>query len=376
MVRVDLQSSVTHAFVLSLFCFCGKGVGLFQFRLESTLHNPPDFGHGEGIYHSEKVQSVLTSEGVSSHKLMDYVDELRQIALRSFQIWEELSKACEGNDRAGFVAVMISPAKCRGASQVSFEDLSVLRMSVAEKLGQIHGLDHCRSDQAVLKKTSLQPETGHVVLGVRSWCAILLRHWEAALQYLNVTPEVRSTGLHIAAWGSLAENLAWRVEMMRWHLSYHMLYRIFDATWQDGCLPKMEFHEFCCTSAEVLYQIAYSREILKNARMQKPSNAANQSHAFDAGFVEVGVETGETSRQLLDLLPGHVRLIGVDSFPYSAEEAVRNTASCNISAIRCSKEFSSSNAKQVGELYEKAKPIGRAKLIKVDSPAGAVDPFF
>eukprot|EP00747_Dinoflagellata_sp_TGD_P019164 gnl/TRDRNA2_/TRDRNA2_126985_c0_seq2.p2 gnl/TRDRNA2_/TRDRNA2_126985_c0~~gnl/TRDRNA2_/TRDRNA2_126985_c0_seq2.p2 ORF type:complete len:221 (+),score=53.07 gnl/TRDRNA2_/TRDRNA2_126985_c0_seq2:693-1355(+) len=131
----------------------------------------------------------------------------------------------------------------------------------------------------------------------------------------------------------------------------------------------MHFHDFCCSNAEIIHQIALQEGLLEPPLPASP---------WGATIVEVGVETGETSRRLLELLPAHVRLIGVDPFSYngtlSAELSKAERRQRDELQMRYDPAWLRQLAESVESMYAKVQPAGRAQLIRVGSPAAAEDP--
>lgn len=125
---------------------------------------------------------------------------------------------------------------------------------------------------------------------------ILAQHRAAVYALLNTTAlsVATSATFAVASIFELCRSLAKRLEILRWHLTYFLLQLVL----QDA---KIHYHEYCCTSGEVLASVAGSLQT-------------------NATLVEVGVETGSTSAELFELLPQSVRLVGVDPFVYDVPE--------------------------------------------------------
>lgn len=125
---------------------------------------------------------------------------------------------------------------------------------------------------------------------------ILAQHRAAVYALLNTTAlsVATSATFAVASIFELCRSLAKRLEILRWHLTYFLLQLVL----QDA---KIHYHEYCCSSGEVLAYVAGSLQ--RNATL-----------------VEVGVETGSTSAELFELLPTSMRLVGVDPFVYDVPE--------------------------------------------------------
>jgi len=211
--------------------------------------------------------------------------------------------------------------------------------------------------------------------------AIVAHHWVYIASFLNhsrfkatVTGRLTSPEGAVSLWGEICDTLCHRLEMVRWHLSYHLFEEVFRKTEQDHELPPLVFHKYCCSSAEVIHQIARSTGLLQ---LDGPAVAAN-TYQWGATIVEVGVETGTTSRRLLELLPRHVRLVGVDPFIYNTsanlstdDQWVRQELS-----PRYGEEWLAEQALKVERIYADAQPAGRARFLNQASPGAASDPLF
>lgn len=153
-------------------------------------------------------------------------------------------------------------------------------------------------------RKSVQPEDSgdleEVWTGLGSFLTIRRWHWAAAAAAANVTRGARSITLAFAAALELCHGLARRLELFRWHLSYFLVAQL---------LPDMpvevQFHDYCCSSGEVIASIVRQSGFTSD----------------NITLAEVGVETGETSAELLALLPERVRLVGVDPFNYQVTAA-------------------------------------------------------
>ena len=86
-------------------------------------------------------------------------------------------------------------------------------------------------------------------------------------------------------------------------------------------------------------------------------------------IVEVGVETGETSRNLLARLPEHVRLVGVDPFMYNSTGDVELSKDEAWERFEIEVNFRydsmwlEQQAAAVRREYESVQPSGRAQLL-------------
>eukprot|EP00927_Polykrikos_kofoidii_P066216 TRINITY_DN61855_c0_g1_i1.p1 TRINITY_DN61855_c0_g1~~TRINITY_DN61855_c0_g1_i1.p1 ORF type:complete len:531 (+),score=95.87 TRINITY_DN61855_c0_g1_i1:95-1594(+) len=230
---------------------------------------------------------------------------------------------------------------------------------------------------ASVASTSLA-DLGENVPSIYDWKAILAHHWAAAALSFNRTraglsgfwPDDVTPGFVIAAWSQVVGSISRQVELLRWHLTYHLFFAVFRDTGQSDELPPLVFHPFCCSNAEVIVQIAEFHHLIGSPTLS--------SDEWGPRIVEVGVETGETSRLLLEMLPPNVRLVGVDPFFYGSvsdsELTVDERWQRQELDLRYDKNWLEALAVSVEQLYANVTPAGRARLLRKASPGAASDP--
>lgn len=290
---------------------------------------------------------------LSSDKLGGDMSLAREYALSVYQCGVQVAALCSVAPHSG------------GPSPDTSECRQSLRAAAFVARTVLHSIRQTFGKRAVERAADSSP-------GLLDGDEILDYHAGVLFGMINRTRKVlvpRSPVEAAAAWAFLADAVVRRMEVLRWHITYHLFIRVFART--SLLLPPIVFHEFCCSSGEVLGQLVEAWDLFK----ERPLGGTGWS----ARFVEIGVETGRTSRELLKLLPQHVQLVGVDPYRYDegldlngAERWQREEMS-----FRYDTSWLENLAAGVEELYNTTPgPPGRARLLRKTSLDAADDPMF
>eukprot|EP00927_Polykrikos_kofoidii_P067796 TRINITY_DN6323_c0_g2_i1.p1 TRINITY_DN6323_c0_g2~~TRINITY_DN6323_c0_g2_i1.p1 ORF type:complete len:1091 (-),score=125.63 TRINITY_DN6323_c0_g2_i1:102-3374(-) len=356
-----------------------EGAGDLGERTRQIIRGNVYWGFGEPAYYLPKEETEIWP------CLHDLIFFSRQL----LDMWEVVWQTCEADGNK-------DPDGCR----------SLLLHAITEMFHLSNKLVPVAAGHLFLKVAtpSMEEQLAAVASRVPSvyvWQEIVEHHYSSAVLSINGTVGAARRLLMdrmplrmvVAVLARLLTNLSRRLERFQWHLTYYLLTALHRDGKLGANLPPLVFHDYCCTSAEVVAKIVVAHGLHEPLVPRDPHanvvdvattplNAQNGSKPWGSVIVEVGVETGATSKELLKLMPQHVRLVGVDPFDYRSVSADELTA--GEQRQRTQKEFLSrydeswlqNLAVGVERIYAEAQPTGRAQFIREASPGASNHSLF